>query len=353
MLDKSQEQHVDQHGTAIQANGNVSLSVTHVGLTIHEAKELFNDLFDLNFYKLQGKAQATAQERNNEVTEKFLQKLQDEYPAGLQQSENPDFQDALFTVQKEYAKAGDKDLGDILVDLLVDRSKQETRNILQIVLNESLHAAPKLTNSQLAILSIIFCLRHVQARKIGNHQQLHEWLSKYIQSLANNIIASKSCFQHIVFTGCGSVSMGQITLEEIFQQVYPGLFNNGFEVTRIDELAMSEDDRKIYFVNCINDPIKFQVNAMNMETLEGYFTAHAVTTENHTRIIELFNAGRMNVAEIKAKVVEFSPFMEPIFVSWSASEMKNFELSSVGIAIGHANIKRLAGEFADLSIWIN
>jgi hypothetical protein len=27
--------------------------------------------------------------------------------------------------------------------------------------------------------------------------------------------------------------------------------------------------------------------------------------------------------------------------------------SSVGIAIGHANIKRLVGEFANLSIWIN
>jgi hypothetical protein len=28
-------------------------------------------------------------------------------------------------------------------------------------------------------------------------------------------------------------------------------------------------------------------------------------------------------------------------------------LTSVGISIGHANIKRLVGEFAKLSIWIN
>jgi len=33
--------------------------------------------------------------------------------------------------------------------------------------------------------------------------------------------------------------------------------------------------------------------------------------------------------------------------------MKKFTLTSLGIAIGHANIKRLIGEFANLSIWIN
>lgn len=42
-----------------------------------------------------------------------------------------------------------------------------------------------------------------------------------------------------------------------------------------------------------------------------------------------------------------------LFETWSESAMKNFTLTSVGIAIGYANIKRLVGEFANLSIWIN
>jgi hypothetical protein len=45
--------------------------------------------------------------------------------------------------------------------------------------------------------------------------------------------------------------------------------------------------------------------------------------------------------------------MSGLFETWSGSLMKNFTLTSVGIAIGHANIKRLIGEFANLSIWIN
>lgn len=353
MFEKKQEQHVEYQGTAIQANGDVSVHVTHNGITYFEAKELFNDLFELNFYKLKGGAHTLAQERGNEVTEKFLQQLQTENPEGLQQSENPDFQDALFTVQKEYAKAGDKDLGELLVDLLVDRTKQKDRNIMQIVLNESLHTAPKLTNDQITVLAIVFFHRKAKCIGMGNHERLHQYLAKYIQFFADKIVANESCFQHLVFTGCGTISMGQITLEDIFKKVYPGLFNKGIVSTRIDDMAMTTEDKNIFFTQCLNDPTKYQVNAIDMEILESKFTANPVTAENHSKIIALFHEGLMESAEVKARVLEFSPFMEPVFVSWSASAMKNFELTSVGMAIGHANIKRLAGEFSDLSIWIN
>jgi hypothetical protein len=45
--------------------------------------------------------------------------------------------------------------------------------------------------------------------------------------------------------------------------------------------------------------------------------------------------------------------MDRVSEIWSGSSMKNFTLTSVGISIGHANIKKNLGEFTDLSIWIN
>jgi len=59
-----------------------------------------------------------AQARAEAVTDKFLQKLIAEHPVGLQQAQTPDFQDALFTVQKEHAKAGD--VHDRLQDVMPD-----------------------------------------------------------------------------------------------------------------------------------------------------------------------------------------------------------------------------------------
>ena len=145
MLSKDQEQNVTEGGTAIQAGGNVT--ITKTGLTYAEVRDVALDVFRANFYELAGAARETAKARAEEITEDFLSKLQKEHPAGLEKSHDPDFQYALFTVQREYARNGDKDLGDLLVDLLVDRSKQEQRDILQIVLNESLSTAPKLTET--------------------------------------------------------------------------------------------------------------------------------------------------------------------------------------------------------------
>ena len=107
MLSKDQEQNVAEGSTAIQAGGNVT--ITKTGLTYAEVRNVALDVFRANFYELAGVAKETAKARAEEITEGFLSKLQKEYPAGLEKSHDPDFQFALFTVQKEYARNGDKD----------------------------------------------------------------------------------------------------------------------------------------------------------------------------------------------------------------------------------------------------
>jgi hypothetical protein len=139
MLNKDQKQNVAEGSTAIQAGRDIIIT----GLNYNDVKNIALDVFKANFYELAGVAKEVARDRAEEITEAFLLKLKQENPDGFKKSDDPDFQYALFTVQKEYARNGDKELGDLLVDLLVDRSKQDQRDILQIVLNESLLTAPK------------------------------------------------------------------------------------------------------------------------------------------------------------------------------------------------------------------
>jgi len=98
-----------------------------------ERRVVFIDLEQHDGVRVRGAAQQTAETRGNAIADKFLTKLETENPDSLKQAEAPDFQDAFFTVQKEYAKSGDEDLGNLLVNLLVDRSKQKVRDIKQIV----------------------------------------------------------------------------------------------------------------------------------------------------------------------------------------------------------------------------
>jgi len=344
-----QEQQSGDNSTNIQANE----IVVHQGLSYSDVKQVALDVFRANFYELVGKAHEIAGARAAEITEDFLKKLQSENPTGFSKAEDPAFQRALFTVQQEYASAGDKELGALLVDLLVDRSKHEQRDILQIVLNESLSTAPKLTNDQLSALAIIFLFKYTQSPGVGNHQMLGEYFDKHVLPFADKLIKSDSCYQHLEYSGCGSIGMGQIMLVAILKKIYQGMFLKGFDAAEVTQRGITIGLDQRFFMPCLNDPNKFQVRATNKEVLEKLLDANSIEQEDRVKIISLFDQKLMSDEEAINKCVSIRPYMEQVFSIWASSHMKKFTLTSVGMAIGHANIKRLVGEFSNLSIWIN
>lgn len=345
-----QQQTAQQNATAIQAGRDV---VVYGGISYNDVKDAALDVFEANFYRLAGLAKQTAEHRAEEVTEKLLERLQREHPEGFAQANDPGFQHALFTVQKEHARTGDDNLGDLLVDLLVDRTRHPQRDIMQIVLDESLNTAPKLTEGQLAVLSVVFLFKYTQNQGIGNHLMLAAQLDRLLAPFAAQVLKNAACYQHLEFTGCGAAGLGGISLEAALGTTYQGLFLKGFDSSEIATrgITIGLDDH--LFIKCLNDPTKFQVRTNSHETLEKLFIQASVPADDQPKIKALFDENKMAEAEIRAKCIELRGYMAHVFDVWSDSSMKNFTLTSVGIAIAHANIKRIAGEFANLAIWIN
>jgi hypothetical protein len=60
----------------------------------------------------------------------------------------------------------------------------------------------------------------------------------------------------------------------------------------------------------------------------------------------------MQNEEVWKVLVELCPEINDLLDIWSNSSMKNMTLTSVGIALAHANIRRKTNENWDLSIWI-
>jgi hypothetical protein len=350
MLNKGQEQKAVDGSAAYQAGRDITITN---GLSYSEVKQIALDIFNLNFYKLAEIAGNEARRRAEEITDKFLLKLQRENPSGFNKADDPDFQYALLTVQKEYARNGDQELGDLLINLLVDRSKQQQRDILQIVLNESLATAPKLTNDQLAALSTIFLLRYTETNGISTHQSLGNHFDMYLAPFASKLVKNTSCYQHLAYSGSGAMDFGSASLVAILCDRFQGHFQNGFDQEEIlaREISIGNDPR--FFMNCLNNSSKLQVNAINRKSLDNEFEKHSISSEDRLKIIDLFEIGKMNEVEMRDTCVSIRPYMSNLFETWSESLMGQFSLTSVGIAIGHANIKRLVGNFSDLSIWIN
>lgn len=348
MLNKNQDQSVESGGTAIQAGGNVTIN----GITSAEARAIALDVAKATFYELSGVARDIASSRVEEITNRVIEKLETEYPEGLQKAKDPDFQYALLTVQKEFARNGDVDLGELLVDLLVDRSKQANRNLLQIVLNESLATAPKLTEEQLAILALVFLFKYTQNNNIGNHELFGQYLDACVAPFVKQLSKSAASYQHLEFAGCGTVLVSR-SLEEIIGETYQGLFLKGFEKEELVKRNVSVELDEKFFIQCMNDSTKLQNNALNKKNIQHQFEQKLFSEDDSVKLISIFNEFKMSNVEIKEKTIQIRPFMKDVFDAWADTPMRSLKLTSVGMAIGHANIKRFVGEFAQLDMWIN
>lgn len=332
---------------------NVQAEKVTVGLSYSEARKVALDVFHANFLELAGVARNVARQRAEEITGEFLNKLQAENPEGLKNADEPDFQYALYTVQREYARTGDGDLGDLLIDLIVDRSKQPHRNILQIVLNESLNIAPKLTNDQISALGLIFLLKYTHNTGVGNLDKLGNYLDKYVHPFIEQVPESDASYQHLQFAGCGSIELSRVNLEDCLGRAYQGVFLEGVTQDAINKKELPTNIRDNFIIPCLNNNEKLQVCAINKDDLNERLKRHDVSEENKDKLLKLFDESKMPNDKIKEKCSELRPYMRSMFETWNNTPLASFTLTSVGIAIGHANIKRVVEEFTNLSIWIN
>ncbi|MEO2079709.1 MULTISPECIES: LPO_1073/Vpar_1526 family protein [Leeuwenhoekiella] len=347
MKDKKQEG--GDGSSNIQAE-NVNV---YNGITYKDAKEIALDVFNSNFIRLKSEAAQIAAERAEEITEKIVKELNEKSPESLEEFKNPAMQDALFQTQKEYAKSGDEELGNLLVDILVDRAKTQERNMLQLVLDESLLVAPKLTVEHFDLLTLNFLLAQTVNQRIRNLESFTIYIKKHIIPFADDLRNERTTFNHLEYLGCGHIRVGDYgQLEESFKRQYKAMFSKGFSLEDFENEVGDFENSKTFIMPCLHDRSKFQMNTLSDTVLEEQMTNRNINQQDKNKLKAFFNKTTMNNNEIRKYIISIDPKMESLFDLWNNSSLKKFELSGVGISIAHANFRRKTGETLDLSIWI-
>ena len=346
--DKITKQEGGENSTNLQGQS----IVINQGITYQDAKNIAIDVFKSNYLELSAKAADTARKRAEELVDDFLTEVKERNPASLNSMEDPGMQYAIFTAQKEYAKTGDKDLSDMLVDILVDRAAQQERNLKQIVLDESLSIVPKLTLSQLDTLTIIFILKYSRNHNVGNLVQLKKYLEDYIAPFTQLLSKENSLYQHLEFAGCGSISLGSSQIESTLLMTYKGLFCKGFTKEQIENTTIPFENQKSLIVTCLQDSTKLQLAAIDEEVLEQKATAIGLSVDQINLLKPFLNNYQMNADEAKVFLKQQGDFINVLFDVWDNSPLQNMTLTSVGIAVATANLRRKTGISVDLGIWI-
>ncbi|MFZ6641796.1 LPO_1073/Vpar_1526 family protein [Undibacterium sp. TC4M20W] len=328
--------------------GNLSL-----GLTYKDVRDIALDIYRENFSQLSGQAKEIAEIRVEEITERVINKFSTEYPLGLQKANDPSFQIALGAVQKAYVRSGDRDLGDLLIDLLVDQCKEAPRSIREIVLNESLNVAPKLTDTQLALLAVMFLCKHVTPKNVINFDTFGDYLDIHIKPFISKMSKNTTNFQHLQFAGCGAMGVAGSRLAGTLGIAFHGLFLEGFDIQTIESLDISPEVITKFVIPYLNNPDRLQIKSLNKMSLDASFSKENVSELDREKIFSLFQRGKIDDKAVQKLIVNLRPYMEKLFDVWDNSSMPTFLLTTVGFAIAHANIKRQVNGFGGIEIWID
>lgn len=356
MLNKPQDQNAGEGAVAIQVAGSaegVTVSQTNnYGLTVEQVRSVAQDSFNANFVQLLGQAGDIAEARAHRVVERFLDRLQVENPAGLNQANTPDFRYALLTAQKAQARSGDENLEELLVELLIERSHEHRRNLQQIVLNEALEVVSRVTDEQIAALSLSFIIRRVSNTGILDLNAFLADMDVLLVPYVAKAKLSNASFSHLAFTGCGVVEMGEIGLSECFRQFYPGLWQAGFTHDDPAYRQLSAQARQ-FTRPSPHTQGRFEVIGGSADLAERMQEAKIKDQSQRAYLKELINRPPMSPQQIKDRCVAARPYMAELFDLWDNTSMKSFIPSSVGIAIAHANVARVNPRLPPLSVWIN
>lgn len=350
MINKSsQKQDAGDNSTNLQGQQ----VIVNQGISYSDAKEIANDVFKLNFIELKQEAAQIAQERAEEVTDKVISQLNERSPESLTEFETPALQDALFTVQKQYAISGDEDLGDLLVDILVDRAAAPTRNMVQIVLDESLSIAPKLTLEQFDTLTLNFLLISTRRLDVTTYEELIAHFNKRVTPFIESLSNKHSDYTHAEYLGCGHVRAGNYgNLGDRLRKTYKAFFSKGFTNKELIEKVGDGLNLQGLVIQCFHDKDKLQIGVLDEDVLETVANKNGLDSDVRQKLKALFESSTKPANEVKDMFIQEVPELQKVFDVWESSPFNKFELTSVGIAIAHANYRRKIGDTMDLSIWI-
>lgn len=342
----AQEQAAGDGGRNYQAGGDI---IVHAD--VDEMRTVALAVYRENALELRGIAEDVAYARADRLTNEFLTKLKTEHPRPAASLADPDMQSVLFDAQSQYARSGEEDLGQVLVDLLADRASEEARTLRTLALNEAIHSAPKLTEKQRRVIALVFILRYARYMANDARALCEEYIKPCVAALAEDLPEKSIEYQHIEYVGAGSVSVGSAEFISLIRAAYSGLFTRGFDGAEIP-LEWDRGSLSQFGIRpALRDSEKFQVQATGKDDLPDL-----VDKLGKPEILEtlkrLNSLGVMDEAEIMEELCLHEPTVEAVAKKWNESDAKNLTLTSVGIAIGHAYWRRFTGEDAPLGMWL-
>lgn len=348
----NQKQSATDSSTAIQADGDV---IINNGLSTAQVVEILAALSS-HVETLGNVAKKEIEERLKAFEASVLERFATDETTRSDAFREPDFLAATLDAQKAYARSGDDGLKNVLTDLIAQRSKIEERSRLSLTLNDAIAKVGSIPEPDLNALSLIFLFKNVQNNGISNLEGLAKFLLPTALPLLSNVSTSESAIRYLAAHGCLMPPSGistQPSAQEILWERYAFLITKGAteEVLRgkfpdYDLMAV----RGLIVSSPYGNNLKvFSHSGPQLDTMLANAGVFGKYSDKYTEIAKNAKPSEQEFIQVMAN---YLPDIGNVLKIYDTPSIRNSTLTSIGIALAHANLENGPLRDADLSIWI-
>lgn len=373
MLNKGNElqvSNVSDNSTVNQAKGDINnINNNYNGLQIKDIVPLVQALVksELEVCKLQ--AENKVLHRFNEFTESLESELDKKVSDKISRFAEPAMQFATREATVGYLKSGDPEEREALIDLLIERVKEEERTSKQFLIDEAIKVLPKLSRENLAVLTLI---TYEKLCVTGNIQALDNWIKCLNPILDILPQVNRLDIEYLVQADCVSSSIFEQNENWIEQnrKDYPLAFVSPIDASNskvfMDKYGINLDGdaptfshpfNKINLLNTLTEILKFN--------RDGTITPLLLKQDEYANILKKADLGFMqsDFDELLSHVEAVSnekiiSYYEKFHSNWSVAikllnerPINSFSLKPVGAYIGSRQLTKLYGKEVDLNLF--
>ncbi|MEE1211198.1 MAG: LPO_1073/Vpar_1526 family protein [Treponema sp.] len=178
-MQEAQSQKVSNNSNAIQVHGDLNY-----GLSYSDVKQIFYDLFKMNFPEIQEIARKEADSRVNKLIEKIEKEFNEKKDnINNEKFKDPNIQYEMTQLAINAARFGEKSNLELLAKLFTLRLENDCPEVIEQISGEALKILPLLSKVQLSIL-VIFILSN--EAELGEKALDGKVYAKDIDKLINN-----------------------------------------------------------------------------------------------------------------------------------------------------------------------
>lgn len=309
------------------------------------------------------KAEQTAKERYQELSNKLEERLNSLTESQLEKIQEPAIQIAVNETYTEYIRSGEESLGDELIDLLIDRMSVSEHTSKQIIIDEARRLLPKLTKNLVDLLAIMTFLRLMLPRP---RLRFVEMLKK-VGDLGKNAYDIKTIDIALLNQTLGTnetIWENIQSVENILLKIYDTFFRKAVPNDQFMTLLNSKPEynkqNSGLFWNTPSKAILNHVGRLGNDWYYKYNTNEGFQTyEKDMKNPEMASlltgfaslATKMSVSEVKDFLLSINDNWGKISYLYSREDVRSLTIRPVGYYIGLRHLCKQLGEDIQFSIF--